>query len=118
MSEGAGLSKYLDRLRALESEKRLPWQPSKPSKVPFEGFEGDPRKGFLEPLGPFGVSEGELGKHVSAVAPRRSMVFRPMVTRLTDRFCDCGRLATLAFPNSSGRKVWFCLECLNADGKA
>ncbi|MBI1867081.1 MAG: hypothetical protein HYS06_02080 [Methylocystis sp.] len=49
------------------------------------------------------------------------MVFpvpRPKVTGPTDRFCSCGRMATLAYPRGDGREVWYCLECLNADGQA
>jgi hypothetical protein len=34
------MSKYLDRLRALDSKKHISWQPSKSSKAPFEPFEG------------------------------------------------------------------------------
>lgn len=54
-------------------------------------------------------------------APRRSMSFpvpRPKVTGPTDRFCSCGRMATLAYPRGDGRDVWHCLECLEADGRA
>ena len=38
--------------------------------------------------------------------------------RITDRWCACGRLATFAYPNSAGRDVWHCLECLDAYGRA
>ncbi len=38
--------------------------------------------------------------------------------RVTDRWCACGRMATLAYPNSAGRNVWHCLECLDAYGRA
>lgn len=58
---------------------------------------------------------------VAKVGSLRSTVFpvpRPRVTGPTDRFCDCGRMATLAYSRGDGREAWFCLECLDSDGRA
>jgi hypothetical protein len=38
--------------------------------------------------------------------------------RSTDRWCACGSLATLAWPDGRGRDVWRCLECGPVRGKA
>jgi hypothetical protein len=40
------VNKYLARLNAIIQEKPLPKDPSKPSKVGFEPFEGDQSRGF------------------------------------------------------------------------
>jgi hypothetical protein len=39
-------------------------------------------------------------------------------TGLTDRFCACGALATLAWPDDDGRDVWRCLKCGPVRGRA
>jgi hypothetical protein len=39
---------HLERLRAKKSQKRVVEAPSKPSKLGFEGFEGDQSRPFLE----------------------------------------------------------------------
>jgi hypothetical protein len=36
----------------------------------------------------------------------------------TDRFCGCGALATLAWPDDDGRDVWRCLKCGPVRGRA
>jgi len=36
----------------------------------------------------------------------------------TDRFCACGRLASLAWPDGRGREIWRCLECGPVKGRA
>jgi hypothetical protein len=36
----------------------------------------------------------------------------------TDRFCACGRLATLAWPEGNRREVWRCDDCADAAGRA
>lgn len=36
----------------------------------------------------------------------------------TDRFCSCGRLAALAWPDDHGRDVWRCVECTPTWGRA
>jgi hypothetical protein len=42
---------YLARLKAIESKLPYPPKPSKGSKPPFEGFEGDPTQGNLRNAG-------------------------------------------------------------------
>ena len=37
---------------------------------------------------------------------------------LTDRWCACGRLATMAWPDGAGRNVWQCHDCAPTAGKA
>lgn len=65
---------------------------------------------------------GQFGQVAGAMAaPRRAMVFpvpRPKLTGPTDRFCRCGLMATFAYPDSAGRDIWRCLECLDAYGRA
>ena len=36
---------------------------------------------------------------------------------LTDRWCDCGAFASLAWPTVGGRDHWRCLECGPAMGR-
>jgi hypothetical protein len=36
----------------------------------------------------------------------------------TDRFCACGRLARLAWPEGNRREVWRCDECAPTAGRA
>lgn len=37
---------------------------------------------------------------------------------LTDRWCDCGAFASLAWPSVGGRDYWRCLECGPVSGRA
>ena len=36
----------------------------------------------------------------------------------TARWCACGRLASLAWPDRYGREIWRCLECGPVEGRA
>jgi len=47
------MGKYLDRLNAVLSEKRLGEEPSKGSKAPFDTFEGDQHRHVSEITPPF-----------------------------------------------------------------
>jgi hypothetical protein len=77
------MSKYLARLNAIIQEKPLPKEPSKPSKVAFEPFEGDQGRrisGIERPPEPDQAELGErkgialLRKEVEAGAqPARSL---------------------------------------------
>ena len=42
------MSRYMERLKALLAEKRLPQEPTKPTKAPFVSFVSDPGSPFFE----------------------------------------------------------------------
>lgn len=80
------MSKYLGQLLALDCEKRVGTLPSKPSKAPFEPFEG---------------SESA---HFSRNEPSGPPVHR----------CSCGAPALIAtgwFIRQPERARWFCGGC-------
>lgn len=37
---------------------------------------------------------------------------------LTDRWCACGQMASLAWPAGGSRQMWRCVECTPARGRA
>ncbi|CAJ0876696.1 hypothetical protein AMST5_02809 [freshwater sediment metagenome] len=121
---------YLARLKALTREKHIPQLPSKGSKAPFEG---EARSSIDPPLpskAPFEPFEGSQSKGVSRIAPEgvfdagklQGEADRRNLTALregiTDRWCRCGRLARLAWPEGNRREVWRCDDCAPTAGEA
>lgn len=130
------MSDYLARLRALAHEKHLSHELPEPPKAPCDSF------GSLQGrhLSPDGVTSGSfgssVGRHVfqAPTAPQDlpKVVFsnealqrdadRRNLTALregrTDRFCACGRLARLAWPEGNRREVWRCDDCAATAGRA
>lgn len=128
------MSKYLDRLHALESGKNAYiGNPQNPQK-PFEPFEGRQEGRFSGPRHPFEPFEGGEGGANSTLGANGSSpaLYDPARLQreadrrnssaaregLTDRYCRCGHLATFAWPGNDGRDVWICAECLPTWGRA
>lgn len=119
------MSKYLDRLHALENGKNAYiGNPQKPQK-PFEPFEGRQDGRFSVPRPPSEGFEGSESRAFSASydparlqheADRRNAAAAR--NYLTDRFCRCGHLAPFAWLGDDGREVWRCVECAPARGRA
>jgi len=109
---------YLDRLRALDAKKHIPEQPSKPLKAPFEPFEGDQGKRFSPKIVPATPPAHPVfdPAALQAEADRRNA--RAVREHSTARWCACGRLASLAWPDRYGREIWRCLECGPVEGRA
>jgi hypothetical protein len=85
------MSRYLDRLRELDSEIRPPWEPSKPAKAPFDGFAGS-----------------EAGRF-SEIAP----VAGPDIHR-----CGCGAVGVIGiswFVREPSRARWYCSSCYSSE---
>jgi hypothetical protein len=124
------MSVYLTRLKALAREKHLPQLPSKPSKGafdgspiathttpepskdPFEPFEGSQGKGVLE----ITTADDFSAATLQIEADRRNLT--AVRDGRTDRFCACGRLARLAWPEGNRREVWRCDDCAPTAGRA
>lgn len=116
------MSKYLDRLRALSDEKRIPEQLPKLPKGAFGSNGSIPSECFC-PTRPKGkVGESADATHsmfdsarLQREADRRNAV--AMRDGTTDRWCVCGRLATLAWPDGEWREVWRCDDCASTAGR-
>jgi hypothetical protein len=112
---------YLDRLRALDAEKHLPEQPSKPSKAPFDPFEGSLSKCFSPKFeaqrapAEFVTPAFDRGR-LQADADRRNE--KAVRERLTDRWCTCGARATFAWPRGLRCEIWRCRDCGPVRGEA
>jgi hypothetical protein len=63
------VSKYLARLKALDSDKPRPREPSKPSKAPFVGFDGDTCERFQKTQRPFDGLDSSKGGRFSETLP-------------------------------------------------
>jgi hypothetical protein len=114
------MSKYLDRLRALDSKKHILWQPSKPSKAPLEPFEGTLEE-CLSPKLDFKPAPTITAPAFDPVALQRAADRRNIIAtheHSTDRWCACGRLASYAWSDDCGRDVWRCLDCGPVKGEA
>lgn len=100
---------------ALVAIPAIPAIPSRPNSETSEN--SDPlRLNFKTPSQPKeGASAGNLDD-LRAEADRENARFARAGSTL--RFCACGQFATFAWPDSSGREVWRCLECVDADGRA
>lgn len=86
------MSRYLEQLRTLLHEKRLPDEPSKPSQGGFEGFEGDMGSRFFSDEAIECGTAGSLGtgRTVSAEAAERIRAY------------PC--------PDGLGPSRWLCLQ--------
>jgi hypothetical protein len=112
---------YLDRLRALDAKRHLPEQPSKPSKAPFEAFEGGLSKCFSPKFDAQGapaefVAPAFDRARLQVEADRRNA--EAVRNGSTDRWCACGSRATFAWPDGRRRDVWRCLDCGPVKGEA
>jgi hypothetical protein len=75
-----------------------------------------------------GGTTGTLGTIGTSSSPTYSMVAlkreadrrntQAARNDLTDRWCACGRLARLAWPEDNRREVWRCDDCAPAMGRA
>jgi hypothetical protein len=124
------MSLYLGRLKALAREKHILREPSKPSKgcdEPKTSLPCEPPKPSKAPFEPF---EGSQSERISPIL--RSLTYDPAALQneadrrnlialregRTDRFCACGRLARLAWPDGARREVWRCDDCAPTAGRA
>jgi hypothetical protein len=130
------MSDYLARLRALAPEKRLPHELPELPKDPSGSFGGSNNR-HVPPAWP---TSGGFGSSLSSHVSPATFVKRDLPTvafsseRLqreadrrnlealregrTDRFCSCGRLARLAWPDGNRREVWRCDDCAQTAGRA
>lgn len=130
------MSDYLARLRALSQEKRLSQELPQLPKAPSDSF-GSLLGRYVSPDGATSDSFGSsLGRRVfqSPTEERNlpKVVFnnaslqrdadRRNLTALregrTDRYCACGRLARLAWPDGNLRERWRCDDCAPTAGRA
>jgi hypothetical protein len=130
------MSDYLARLRALAPQKRLPQELTQLTQAPSVSSVSD-RSRHISPAGPPCVSSvSGSGSHTSACAiedhdqpkvafsivalqrdaDRRNL--QALREGRTDRFCSCGRLARLAWPEGNRREVWRCDDCAQTAGRA
>lgn len=132
------MSKYLEMLRALDQKKHIPGELPKLPKAPFGSNPPEAASSEKLPKPPFGSFGSNRGKRFSrrddarpAAYPRPSLDDperlqaetdrrNAMALRkgVTDRFCACGRLARLAWPEGSRREVWRCDDCAPTAGRA
>jgi hypothetical protein len=116
------MSKYLDRLRALDAKKPLPNHVSKVAKDPFDTFDTSQGKRF-----------SEISRVTASAAPPQALsAYDPAALQreadkrnlnalregITDRWCRCGVLAELAWPIDGRREVWMCPGCAPTAGRA
>jgi hypothetical protein len=111
------MSKYLARLRALDSEKRPVTSPSKPSKAPFEPFEGGETGRFQESglpptegVAPAAPLEMQLPDPAQRQADASRVNKEAEDAGLTSRWCGCGQIASTAW-RVAGREIWRCDDC-------
>lgn len=130
------MSDYLARLRALAPQKRLPKELTELTQAPSVSSVSDQGR-HVSPNGPTSVSSvSASGSHFSA--PQAGERYLPEVAfsiealqrdadrrnlealrqGRTDRFCACGRLARLAWPEANRREVWRCDDCASTVGRA
>lgn len=105
------MSDYLARLKAHSHEKGPPCEPSKPSELAFEPFDGGKGSPFLR-----SDDRPSLRAAACKAADRRNDDAKHRGT--TDRWCSCGRMASLAWRTVGNRQVWRCLECSPVVGEA
>jgi hypothetical protein len=129
------MSNYLARLRALAPEKRLPHELPELPKAPSGSFGGSHNR-HIPPARPTSGGFGSsLSNHVSpaTTVERNLPTVAFSVERLqreadrrnlqalreggTDRFCACGRLARMAWPEGNRREVWRCDDCAPTAGR-
>lgn len=130
------MSDYLARLRALSPEKRPPHGLPELPKAPFDSFGGSHSK-RVSPTRPTSGSSGSSlssrvfpetiferdlptvafsNERLQREADRRNLA--ALRDGRTDRFCTCGRLARLAWPEGNRREVWRCDDCAQTAGRA
>jgi hypothetical protein len=130
------MSDYLARLRALAPQKRLPQELTQLTQAPSVSSVSD-RRTHIPPNAPTSVSfVSGSGRRISAwaikdhdlpevvfsiealqrEADRRNL--QALREGRTDRFCSCGRLARLAWPEGNRREVWRCDDCAPTAGRA
>jgi hypothetical protein len=130
------MSNYLARLRALNPEKRRPRELTEltegacVSSVSDQGRHVPPaERTSVSSVSASGshLSPFEKGEsHPPRVAYSRDVLQRDADRRnlnalregRTDRYCACGRLARLAWPEGNRREVWRCDDCAPTAGRA
>jgi hypothetical protein len=116
------MSKYLNRLRALDAEKPLLQHVSKVAKERFDTFDTAQGKPFSEnsclvvPAAEAQAASAYDPIALQTKADRRNLT--AIREGRTDRYCACGRLARLAWPEGNRREVWRCDECAPTAGRA